>query len=184
MSWATLEMVGSAEVPYHIEEADGIIRSENQETSTHFWLSRRTKSSRLYGGSCTAWSSARSRSMGPVSHAWREAGGPGTHLPMSFVFPGTGEHGVGIGKREFLVEELGAGTVALMKTIKHAIDPLGIMNPGKVRPCGCACALWSWRLKIKFSSFIQTTTPCPTPERPGRREHGPMDMRLSDPLIS
>ncbi|KAI0299658.1 FAD-linked oxidase-like protein [Multifurca ochricompacta] len=46
----------------------------------------------------------------------------------------TGEHGVGIGKKEFLVEELGAGTVSLMKTIKQAIDPLGIMNPGKV--CG------------------------------------------------
>jgi len=45
---------------------------------------------------------------------------------------GTGEHGVGIGKKEFLVEELGEGTVALMKTIKRAIDPLGIMNPGKV----------------------------------------------------
>ncbi|KAH8992583.1 FAD-linked oxidase-like protein [Lactarius hatsudake] len=44
----------------------------------------------------------------------------------------TGEHGVGIGKKEFMVEELGAGTVALMKTIKRAIDPLGIMNPGKV----------------------------------------------------
>ncbi|KAI9430533.1 FAD-binding domain-containing protein [Lactarius indigo] len=46
----------------------------------------------------------------------------------------TGEHGVGIGKREFMVEELGAGTVALMKTIKRAIDPLGIMNPGKLYP--------------------------------------------------
>jgi D-lactate dehydrogenase (cytochrome) len=51
---------------------------------------------------------------------------------MSFL--GTGEHGVGIGKREFLVEELGVGTVGLMKTIKRAIDPLGIMNPGKVCP--------------------------------------------------
>ncbi|KAH9172017.1 FAD-binding domain-containing protein [Lactarius sanguifluus] len=38
------------------------------------------------------------------------------------VHRGTGEHGVGIGKKEFLVEELGAGTVALMKTIKQAID--------------------------------------------------------------
>ncbi|KAI9452798.1 FAD-binding domain-containing protein [Lactarius psammicola] len=46
----------------------------------------------------------------------------------------TGEHGVGIGKKEFLVEELGEGTVALMKTIKQAIDPLGIMNPGKLYP--------------------------------------------------
>ncbi|KAF7358588.1 FAD-binding protein [Mycena sanguinolenta] len=45
----------------------------------------------------------------------------------------TGEHGVGIGKREFLVQELGKGTVALMKTIKRAVDPLGLFNPGKVR---------------------------------------------------
>jgi D-lactate dehydrogenase (cytochrome) len=33
-----------------------------------------------------------------------------------------------------LIEELGTGTVGLMKTIKRAIDPLGIMNPGKVGP--------------------------------------------------
>ncbi|KAF7351885.1 FAD-binding protein [Mycena venus] len=46
----------------------------------------------------------------------------------------TGEHGVGIGKREYLVEELGAGTVALMKSIKRTIDPLGLLNPGKLYP--------------------------------------------------
>ena len=44
----------------------------------------------------------------------------------------TGEHGVGIGKREFLNRELGPGTVRLMKTVKRAIDPLGLFNPGKV----------------------------------------------------
>ncbi|KAJ7648525.1 FAD-linked oxidase-like protein [Mycena rosella] len=46
----------------------------------------------------------------------------------------TGEHGVGVGKREFLVEELGAGTVALMKSIKRTVDPLGLFNPGKLYP--------------------------------------------------
>ncbi|KAJ3907256.1 FAD-linked oxidase-like protein [Lentinula edodes] len=46
----------------------------------------------------------------------------------------TGEHGVGIGKKEYLVEELGAGTVELMKTVKRAIDPLGLFNPGKLYP--------------------------------------------------
>ncbi|KIP05310.1 hypothetical protein PHLGIDRAFT_30981 [Phlebiopsis gigantea 11061_1 CR5-6] len=46
----------------------------------------------------------------------------------------TGEHGVGIGKREYLYDELGAGTVGLMQTIKHAIDPLGLFNPGKLYP--------------------------------------------------
>ena len=45
---------------------------------------------------------------------------------------GTGEHGVGVGKKEYLVEELGVNTVKLMRTIKRAIDPLNIMNPGKV----------------------------------------------------
>jgi D-lactate dehydrogenase (cytochrome) len=52
---------------------------------------------------------------------------------FSLALLGTGEHGVGIGKKEYLVEELGEGTVHLMKTIKKAIDPLGIFNPGKVR---------------------------------------------------
>ncbi|KAI0344438.1 hypothetical protein BDW22DRAFT_1354465 [Trametopsis cervina] len=46
----------------------------------------------------------------------------------------TGEHGVGIGKREYLYEELGEGTVELMKTVKRAIDPLNLFNPGKLYP--------------------------------------------------
>ena len=44
----------------------------------------------------------------------------------------TGEHGVGVGKKKYLVKELGQSTVELMWTIKNAIDPLNIMNPGKV----------------------------------------------------
>ncbi|KAG6850259.1 hypothetical protein H0H93_015811 [Arthromyces matolae] len=46
----------------------------------------------------------------------------------------TGEHGVGVGKKGYLVEELGSGTVELMKTVKRAIDPLGLFNPGKLYP--------------------------------------------------
>jgi D-lactate dehydrogenase (cytochrome) len=45
---------------------------------------------------------------------------------------GTGEHGVGLGKKEYLVEELGEGTIELMRTIKSAVDPFNLMNPGKV----------------------------------------------------
>jgi D-lactate dehydrogenase (cytochrome) len=46
----------------------------------------------------------------------------------------TGEHGVGIGKKSFLKEELGQNTTDLMKTIKLALDPKGLMNPEKVLP--------------------------------------------------
>jgi D-lactate dehydrogenase (cytochrome) len=44
----------------------------------------------------------------------------------------TGEHGIGDGKRQYLVEELGMPAVLLMQAIKTAVDPLNIMNPGKV----------------------------------------------------
>ncbi|KIM54904.1 hypothetical protein SCLCIDRAFT_1221517 [Scleroderma citrinum Foug A] len=46
----------------------------------------------------------------------------------------TGEHGVGIGKREYLLSELGQGTVSLMKVIKQTIDPYNLFNPGKLYP--------------------------------------------------
>lgn len=44
----------------------------------------------------------------------------------------TGEHGIGLHKQSFLIEETGAGAVAMMRSIKHALDPDNIMNPGKI----------------------------------------------------
>ena len=44
----------------------------------------------------------------------------------------TGEHGVGLHKMAFLVDETGAGAVDMMRTIKRALDPKNIMNPGKI----------------------------------------------------
>ncbi|MCM2474975.1 FAD-binding protein [Rhizobium sp. CG5] len=46
----------------------------------------------------------------------------------------SGEHGVGLGKRKFLITEHGADAVALMHQLKAALDPLGIFNPGKILP--------------------------------------------------
>ncbi len=44
----------------------------------------------------------------------------------------SGEHGVGIGKREFLEQEHGAEALAVMRSVKTALDPRGILNPGKI----------------------------------------------------
>ena len=44
----------------------------------------------------------------------------------------SGEHGIGHAKRAFLQESVGEVQVELMRGIKAAFDPNGILNPGKV----------------------------------------------------
>ena len=44
----------------------------------------------------------------------------------------TGEHGIGLHKMGYLLDEAGAGAVEAMRSIKRALDPKNIMNPGKV----------------------------------------------------
>jgi glycolate oxidase len=46
----------------------------------------------------------------------------------------TGEHGVGLAKRDFLVYEQGQELVDLQRRLKAVFDPLGILNPGKIFP--------------------------------------------------
>jgi glycolate oxidase len=44
----------------------------------------------------------------------------------------TAEHGIGLARRDVLVEQVGEDAVEVMRSIKAALDPLGILNPGRV----------------------------------------------------
>jgi len=44
----------------------------------------------------------------------------------------TGEHGVGLAKKNFLSHALGELNISVMRKMKSAFDPLGILNPGKI----------------------------------------------------
>lgn len=46
----------------------------------------------------------------------------------------TGEHGVGIGKKKYMQSEHGVEALAVMRSIKRALDPENLMNPGKMLP--------------------------------------------------
>lgn len=46
----------------------------------------------------------------------------------------SGEHGVGLHKIQFMQQEHGDVAVQLMQTLKHALDPQNLMNPGKMLP--------------------------------------------------
>ncbi len=62
------------------------------------------------------------------------------HLAMQEIFDFaisvggtiTGEHGVGLAKKPFLPRALGNASLDLMKLLKKSLDPLGILNPGKI----------------------------------------------------
>lgn len=59
--------------------------------------------------------------------------GPARFLDAAIAFGGTvtGEHGVGLLKRDGMHRELDPGALALQSGVRRALDPLGIFNPGK-----------------------------------------------------
>lgn len=44
----------------------------------------------------------------------------------------TGEHGVGLAKKRFLPDQFDEGSMALLRQVKSALDPDGLLNPGKI----------------------------------------------------
>ena len=43
-----------------------------------------------------------------------------------------GEHSIGLGKKESLLQELGPETIDVMRSIKRSLDPYWLLNPGKI----------------------------------------------------
>ncbi|MFP4283168.1 MAG: FAD-binding oxidoreductase, partial [Opitutales bacterium] len=44
----------------------------------------------------------------------------------------TGEHGVGLAKKPFLTQQCAPPEMKLLRCLKESLDPLGILNPGKI----------------------------------------------------
>ncbi|MFD8885515.1 FAD-binding oxidoreductase [Streptomyces erythrochromogenes] len=62
----------------------------------------------------------------------RESFGEIMGLGLSLGGTITGEHGVGVLKKEWLARELGPVGLEMQRAVKHAFDPLGLLNPGKL----------------------------------------------------
>ncbi|MBM3680222.1 MAG: hypothetical protein FJW81_02660 [Actinobacteria bacterium] len=81
---------------------------------------------------------SRLRAVGPVDPAEVHAA-EALHdrlVQRALAMEGTcsGEHGVGYGKSGYLEAEHGPAALGMMRAVKAAIDPLDLMNPGKVLP--------------------------------------------------
>jgi D-lactate dehydrogenase len=69
-----------------------------------------------------------------------QAAGAAATMPRVFALAlglgGTlsGEHGIGLAKREFMDAALDPGALDLMRGLKRLFDPAGILNPGKLLP--------------------------------------------------
>jgi D-lactate dehydrogenase len=55
-------------------------------------------------------------------------------LTLSLEGTLSGEHGIGLAKRDFMPQAIDAPTLALMREVKRTFDPDGILNPGKLLP--------------------------------------------------
>ncbi|MEY4502105.1 MAG: putative D-lactate dehydrogenase [Pseudomonadota bacterium] len=71
-------------------------------------------------GDARAWAKAKAINEAMIEHA------------LSVGGTCTGEHGIGVGKRQAMLNEHGAESVDLMRRIKDAVDPTGLFNPGKI----------------------------------------------------
>jgi glycolate oxidase len=70
----------------------------------------------------------------------QEAGREITEICVALGGSLTGEHGIGVEKRDFMAMLFDAASLAAMERVRKAFDPKGILNPGKVLPGPKVCA--------------------------------------------
>lgn len=64
----------------------------------------------------------------------REANDELQRFALTLGGTSTGEHGVGLGKRKYMIAEHGEPAVNLMRALKATLDPQNLLNPGKIFP--------------------------------------------------
>lgn len=80
-------------------------------------------------------------------------------ISRALAFGGTvtGEHGVGVGKIEHSFREHGPEHVAVQQAVKRALDPLGLMNPGKVLPLADAADVAAEKSESGIPDVVQAS---------------------------
>jgi D-lactate dehydrogenase len=73
---------------------------------------------------------------GDAAQAARAAGALDRVFEATLALGGllSGEHGIGLAKRDWMARAYDAPTLAAMRAVKRALDPDGILNPGKLLP--------------------------------------------------
>ncbi len=71
----------------------------------------------------------------------------------------SGEHGIGLLKKQFMEMDVGPEALRVMRAIKTALDPLGIMNPGKIFPDPGGVDAFTLPGKSRIVSFIAPDIP-------------------------
>ena len=95
---------------------DGELEREKVEKCVHDMVRRALETE----GTCTVWTPLLSTNVVMVSRG------------KVMLIISKGKHGIGLRKKDFLLEEIGVGPLEVMRGIKRSLDPNWLMNPRKI----------------------------------------------------